>query len=138
MPRLAGKVAVITGAGSGIGEATALLFASEGAKVIAFDKNADTARATADAIRGAGGTAEAMTGDAGEEADVSRVLDAAVDKWGQLDIVFANAGIPGGWVPMRDQTPERWAEILRVNLIGPFLAVKHASRHMVPRGQGSI
>jgi len=138
MPRLAGKVAVITGAGSGIGEATALLFATEGAKVLAFDKNADTARATADAIRAAGGTAEAMTGDAGEEADVSRVFDAAVEKWGQLDIVFANAGIPGGWIPLRDQTPERWAEILRVNLIGPFLAVKHASRHMVPRGQGSI
>ncbi len=138
MSRLSGKVAVITGAGSGIGQASAELFAREGAKVLAFDRNADTARATAEAIRASGGVAEAMTGDAGLEADVSNAIDTAVAKWGQLDVVFANAGIPGGWVSLNEQTPERWAEILRVNLIGPFLAIKHASRHMVARGSGSI
>lgn len=138
MPRLAGKVAVITGAGSGIGRASAELFANEGAKVLVFEKNAGSARETVNAIISAGGTAEAFAGDAGLEADVATALDSAVQKWGQLDIVFANAGIPGGWKSLKEQSTEFWTEVLRVNLIGPFLAIRYASEHMTPRGRGSI
>src|SRR5947207_3320856 len=128
MPRLAGKVAVITGAGSGIGRATAVLFAREGARVVAVDKNADAAKDTAEAIQAAGGVADAVAADAGSEADVAGFVDHAVTRYGALDVIFANAGIAGGWIRIADQTVEQWTEVLRVNLIGPFLAIKHASR----------
>lgn len=138
MPRLAGKVAVVTGGGSGIGRASAELFANEGAKVLVFEKNASSAHETAEAIRANGGFAESFAGDAGLEEDVARAFDLAVSKWGQLDVVFANAGIPGGWKSMREQSVEFWNEVLRVNLIGPFLAIRYASELMAPRGGGSI
>jgi NAD(P)-dependent dehydrogenase (short-subunit alcohol dehydrogenase family) len=138
MPRLAGKVALITGAGSGIGRATAQLFAREGATVVAVDKNGDGAKSTADTIRASGGTTEAIAADAGSEADVAAFVDQAVAKHGALDVTFANAGIAGGWIRTTELTVEQWTEVLRVNLIGPFLAIKHASRVMAPRGRGSI
>jgi NAD(P)-dependent dehydrogenase (short-subunit alcohol dehydrogenase family) len=137
MQRLAGKVAVITGAGSGIGRDAALLFAREGASVVAVDKTTAVNDA-AEQIRSAGGIADAITADAGSEADVAGVVDHAVARHGALDVIFANAGIAGGWVRTTDQTVEQWTEVLRVNLIGPFLAIKHASRVMTPRGAGSI
>ncbi len=137
MPRLAGKVAVITGAGSGIGRDSALLFAREGARVVAVDKAA-AVNETADQIRSAGGIAEAIVADAGSEAEVVRVVDHAVARHGALDVIFANAGIAGGWFRTADLSVEQWTEVLRVNLIGVFLAIKHASRVMTPRGKGSI
>ena len=137
MPRLAGKVAIITGAGSGIGRDSALLFAREGAKVVAVDKTA-AVDATAEQIRGAGGVADPITADAGSEADVARFIDQAVARHGAVDVIFANAGIAGGWFRTADLTVEQWTEVLRVNLIGVFLAIKHASRVMTPRGRGSI
>ena len=137
-PRVAGKVAVVTGAGSGIGRASALLLAREGATIIAVDKSGDTATATADAIRSAGSKADAIAADAGSEADVAGFVDHAVARHGALDTIFANAGIAGGWIRTTEQTVEQWAEVLRVNLIGPFLAIKHASRAMARRGKGSI
>ncbi|WP_164214031.1 SDR family NAD(P)-dependent oxidoreductase, partial [Stenotrophomonas maltophilia] len=81
-------------------------------------------------VRDAGGTAEALKGDAGSEQDVSGFIGKAVSAYGKLDVIWANAGISGGWVPLHDQTVEQWQEILRVNLIGPFLAIKHASAQM--------
>ncbi len=138
MPRLAGKVAVITGAGSGIGRESALKFAREGAKVIAVDKTADAVTATAEQIRSAGGVADAIAADAGSEAEVAGFVDQAVARHGTLDVIFANAGIAGGWFRTVDLTVEQWIEVLRVNLIGPFLAIKHAARVMTPRGKGSI
>ena len=137
MPRLSGKVAVITGAGSGIGRESALLFAREGAKVVAVDK-ASAVNETAEQIRSAGGVADAITADAGSEVDVAGFVDHAVARHGALDVIFANAGIAGGWFRTVDLTVEQWTEVLRVNLIGPFLAIKHASRLMIPRGKGSI
>lgn len=135
---LAGKVAIVTGAGSGIGRASALLFAREGARVIAFDKT-EQAHDTAKEIEEAGSEALARSGDAGEEADVAALVAAALDAWGRLDVFFANAGITGG---VRggffDATPEIWAEVLRVNLIGPFLAVKHAAPAIERSGGGAI
>jgi NAD(P)-dependent dehydrogenase (short-subunit alcohol dehydrogenase family) len=137
MARLSGRTAVITGAGSGIGRASALLFAQEGASLVIADK-ADTVNETADMVRAAGGKAIALTGDAGEEAFVESLVARAVSEFGGLDVCWANAGISGGWTEFDQQDGAFWAEILRVNLIGAFLAVKHASRIMIPKGKGSI
>jgi NAD(P)-dependent dehydrogenase (short-subunit alcohol dehydrogenase family) len=137
MGRLQGRTAVITGAGSGIGRAASLLFAREGACLVCVDR-ADSVSETATMIGQAGGKAVAMQGDAGDEAFVKSYVDRATGEFGSLDAVWANAGISGGFMPLDEQTPDYWSEILRVNLIGAFLAVKHASRVMIPAGRGSI
>lgn len=133
--RLEGKVAIITGAGSGIGRAAALLFAGEGAKLVLGDKT-DAVFETAALITAAGGTATALQIDAGLEADVARLVAAALTAHGGLDVAFANAGISGGMASIFDLTPEAWTEVLRVNLIGPWLMVKHAGRVMADAGRG--
>ncbi|MCY7339624.1 MAG: SDR family oxidoreductase [Sphingomonas bacterium] len=121
MSRLAGKIAIVTGAGSGIGKATVELFRSEGAQVVGADlKGADVECA------------------AGDEAQVATLIDQAIAKHGGLDIFFANAGIAGGLASIFEQSPDDWAEILRVNLIGPAMAIKHAAPHIKARGGGSI
>ncbi|MFC7535751.1 SDR family NAD(P)-dependent oxidoreductase [Sphingomonas sp. GCM10030256] len=119
--RLAGKVIIVTGAGSGIGKATARLFALHGATVLAAD------------LRGADHIA-----DAGKEEDVLRLISMAREEHGALHGFFANAGISGGLASIFEQTPDDWQEILRVNLIGPFLAIKHAAPLIRERGGGSI
>src|SRR5258705_3111289 len=136
--RLAGKRAIVTGAGSGIGRASAHVFAAEGARVIAADKNAAGVAETVAAIIKAGGTALSGEIDAGAEGDVKGLVERAIEAWGGLDIFYANAGITGGRVPFFEQPVELWQEVLRVNLIGPFLAIKHAAPVMVRQGGGSI
>tara|TARA_R110000868_G_scaffold181050_10_gene421841 strand:- start:23 stop:814 length:792 start_codon:yes stop_codon:yes gene_type:complete len=138
MGRLSGKRAIITGAGSGIGRASALLFAAEGAKLVIVDRVEDAVDETAKMVRDAGGTVTSIAADAGDEEAVKGIVDHCVKQYGGVDVVFANAGISGGWVMLEDQTPDYWAEILRINLIGPFLMVKHASPLMVKQGTGSI
>ena len=120
--RLQNKIAIVTGAASGIGKATVALFEREGATVIAADVN------PAEGV---------IAADAGREEDVVRLIEAALEHGG-LDVFFANAGISGGLASLFEQTPEDWQEILRVNLIGPFLAIKHAAPVMKARGGGSI
>jgi NAD(P)-dependent dehydrogenase (short-subunit alcohol dehydrogenase family) len=138
MGRLEGKRAIVTGAASGIGRASALLFAREGAAVLAVDRTRDTVEATVEQITAAGGRALAMVADTGSEPEVQAYVARALAEFGGLDVVYANAGISGGMVPLFEQTVEHWQEILRVNLIGSFLALKHAGRHMVKQGSGSI
>lgn len=138
MGRLSGKVAIVTGASSGIGRASATLFAREGAKVLAVDRVAEALEATVAGISGAGGIAQAFAADAGDEDAVKAYVARALEAFGGLDVIYANAGISGGLVPLHEQTVEHWQEILRVNLIGPFLAIKHGSPHMVEQGKGSI
>ncbi len=121
MSRLAGKVAIVTGAGSGIGKATVELFRREGATVVGADLN--------------GADVEV---DAGDEAAVRALCDRVAAEHGRLDIFFANAGVSGGFDGIFDQDAATWAEILRINLIGPFLAVKYAAPHMKAGGGGSI
>lgn len=132
---LHGQVALITGAGSGIGRAAALLFAREGARVVLGDQS-ESVQATAQAIQAAGGQAVALQMDAGLEADVIKMVATAQSEFGRLDVAFANAGISGGRSSVFDSTPEQWSEVLRVNLIGPWLMVKHAGQAMVNQGQG--
>ena len=122
MARLAGKIAIVTGAASGIGKATVELFRSEGATVVGSDVS-DGADIQADA---------------GSEADVQRLVEQVAKDHGGLDVFFANAGISGGFATIAEQTEKDWAEILRINLIGPFLAIKYAGPLIAKRGGGSI
>lgn len=138
MGRLTGKSAVITGAGSGIGRASALLFASEGAKLVIVDLSEPAIDETAKMVRAAGGDVVSVAADASDESSVSAFIDLCDKTYGSVDVVFANAGISGGLVPMAEQTVDYWEQVLRVNLIGPFLAIKHASPLMTTRGKGSI
>jgi NAD(P)-dependent dehydrogenase (short-subunit alcohol dehydrogenase family) len=137
MGRMQGKSVIITGAGSGIGRAASLLFTKEGAKLIAVDKTEGVKETVAE-IKKAGGIAEAVMADAGSEKDVIGFIDRAVATHGRLDAIWANAGISGGLVPIAEQTVEHWQEILRINLIGVFLAVKHSIPHMVRQQSGAI
>jgi NAD(P)-dependent dehydrogenase (short-subunit alcohol dehydrogenase family) len=135
--RFQDKSIIVTGAGSGIGRAAAMLFAAEGGRVVCADKT-DGADATAQAIRDAGGTAEAIQIDAGSEPDVERTVQLAVERFAGLDVMFANAGISGGMANIFDTPVDLIAEVLRVNLIGPYLAIKHAAPRIAERGQGAI
>jgi NAD(P)-dependent dehydrogenase (short-subunit alcohol dehydrogenase family) len=128
-----GKVAVVTGAASGIGRATVQAFAARGAAVVAADRSADVHEVVAgldDAL--------AIEMDAGDEGDVERLVAAACERFGGFDIFYANAGISGGTAGIFDASVELWTEVLRVNLIGPALAIKHAAPRIVARGGGAI
>ena len=122
MARLEGKVAIVTGAASGIGKATVELFRSEGATVVGADV----------------GEGADISADAGSEADVKALVERVVAEHGGLDIFFANAGVSGGFASIAEQTEQDWAEILRINLIGPFLAIKYAAPRIAARGGGAI
>ncbi|MDG2306646.1 MAG: SDR family NAD(P)-dependent oxidoreductase [Candidatus Binatia bacterium] len=138
MGRLEGKRAIVTGAGSGIGRATAKRFAEEGASVLAVDLAEEAIGQTVSEIQSAGGTAAAATTDVGDEAAVEALVDRCVKDHGGLEVVYANAGVPGPPAPFFELTASDWDNVLRVNLIGPFLAIKYASKVMREAGSGSI
>jgi NAD(P)-dependent dehydrogenase (short-subunit alcohol dehydrogenase family) len=128
-----GKVAVVTGAASGIGRATVRAFAAQGAAVVAADRDAgvhETIAGLDDAL--------AVKIDAADESDVQKLVETACEQFGGIDIFYANAGISGGTAGIFDADVTLWAEVLRVNLIGPALAIKHAAPRIVERGGGAI
>lgn len=138
MNRLEGKRAVITGAGSGIGRASALRFAQEGASVLVVGRSSGNTEETVALIRAAGGHALAMVADATQEAMVEAMVARCVAEFGGLDIFFANAATPGTNAPLLEQSVDEWNEVWRINTVSCFLAVKHAGRHMTAQGSGSI
>jgi NAD(P)-dependent dehydrogenase (short-subunit alcohol dehydrogenase family) len=137
MDILKNKTAIVTGAASGIGRASAMLFAAEGAQVVVLDR-APEVEATAAAIRATGGRAIALIKDSSAEKDVATAVATAAKEYGGLDVCFANAGISGGLVPFLEETAERFTEILKINLIGTFLLAKYAALEMVKQKRGSI
>ncbi|MGI5328586.1 SDR family NAD(P)-dependent oxidoreductase [Actinomadura nitritigenes] len=148
MARLENKVAIITGAGSGLGREAARLFAAEGAKVVVMDVLGDRAEATVKLVTEQGGTAVAVTADTAVEDDVVRTVRTALDEFGKLDIMWANAGVVSrGGVPsvaggeelaFEDFPLEDWNNVVNVNLTGPFLCAKHSVKPMRENGGGAI
>ncbi|MBD8701189.1 SDR family oxidoreductase [Sphingomonas sp. CFBP 13714] len=132
MMRFENRSIIVTGAGSGIGRAAALLFAAEGGHVVVADRT-EGADETAHLISQAGGITTPIRVDAGEEEDVIRMVALACNTHGGLDVLFANAGISGGMANLFDTDVALITEVLRVNLIGPFLAIKHAAPRIVAR-----
>ncbi len=134
MGRLEGKVAIVTGGGSGIGRATALLFAREGAKVVVADITGKE-KETADEI---GPSAVASHVDVSVSADIRAMIEAARNTFGKLDVIFNNAGIEGAQAPTADCTEENFDRVIAVNLRGVFLGMKYAIPVMLAGGGGSI
>ena len=134
--RLKDRVAVITGAGSGIGKASAKLFAREGAKVVVADINGEKAKETVEEIKKEGGEATPIQVDVSSAADNERMIQTAIDSYGRLDILFNNAGIVGD--PLDETTEEKWRRVMDVNLTGPFLACMYAIPYMRKQGSGNI
>ena len=124
--RLAGKVALVTGAGSGIGERTASLFAREGATVIVVDIAGQSARKTADAINRERGRAQAITADVTKEADVSAMIDTTVKTYGRLDILVNNAGVFDMLIPAGEVSDNIWNRVIATNLTAPLRTIRKA------------
>jgi NAD(P)-dependent dehydrogenase (short-subunit alcohol dehydrogenase family) len=136
--RLEGKIAIVTGAASGIGRATAIKFARDGAKVVAADINEDGLAATVASIREAGGEATAIRCDVSQEADVKQLVESTLARHGRLDVMFNNAGIGNPPLPVGDMPLVEFQRTLGVNLTGVFLGCKYAAPVMAKQGGGSI
>lgn len=141
-PRLQGKVAIVTGAGTrstivGTGQATAILFAREGANVLLADLNIDNAEATRQTIMAEGGTATVYQADVSKEADCQALVAAAMERYGSLDILFNNVGVSGNG-KVTEVEDGYWDQVMRINLKSMMLTSKHAIPQMVKRGGGVI
>lgn len=135
---LQGKVALVTGGGSGIGRASASRLARAGAKVGLLGRTADQLETAAEAIRRAGGDARVLVADVAESDQMQRAVSDLVGAYGRLDIVVANAGINGVWAPIDEITPEEWSRTVDINLNGAYLTVHHTVPHLKRAGAGSI
>jgi NAD(P)-dependent dehydrogenase (short-subunit alcohol dehydrogenase family) len=131
------KVALITGTGSGIGKATALLLAQQGATIAAIDRNPQESEQTIAEIQQQGGKAIGVLADIAQPAAMQQAVQTIAHQLGRLDIVFANAGINGVWAPIDELTPEEWDKTIETNLRGTFLTVKYAVPYLKQRG-GSV
>ncbi|HEX2910586.1 MAG TPA: SDR family NAD(P)-dependent oxidoreductase [Chloroflexia bacterium] len=132
--QLEGKVALVTGGGSGIGKAAAIRLAKEGAKVAVLERSADDLKETLDEISQGGGEAMCVVGDISKPQDMQNAVKQIADKWGGLHIVFANAGINGVWAPLEELDPEEWNRTINTNLTGTFLTVKYAVPYLKKEG----
>lgn len=132
--KLEGKVAWITGGGSGIGEATARRFAREGARVAVLGRTREKLEEVVSEIEAGGGEALAVGGDVSVYGDMERAVAEIVGRWGRLDVVFANAGINGVWAPIDELSPEEWRKTVAINLDGTFFTLKAAVPHLKERG----
>ncbi|MCD6071971.1 MAG: 3-oxoacyl-[acyl-carrier-protein] reductase [Microvirga sp.] len=134
---LQGKVALVTGAGSGIGKAAALRLAREGAMVGVLSHTDDEIREVAQEIEQAGGKAIPLVADVADESQMKKAVADLVQAYGQLDIVFANAGINGVWAPIDELQPAEWDRTINTNLRGTYLTIHYAVPHLKTAG-GSI
>jgi NAD(P)-dependent dehydrogenase (short-subunit alcohol dehydrogenase family) len=136
--RFTGKVALVTGAASGIGRATAIAFAAEDARVAILDRGVEALRETKAAIRDAGGTVLAIACDVSEPAQVEAAIARTVETFGRLDIAFNNAGVENKAAPIAEIALEEWDRILGINLRGTFVCMKHELAQMVRQGGGVV
>ncbi len=138
MALLKGKVALVTGAGSGIGRATALTLGREGAAVVVMSRTQDEVDKTAAEIETAGGKAWAVSADITDDEAMKTLVSETLEKFGRLDIVVANAGINGVWAPIETITPEEWDQTININLKGTYLTIHHTVPALEQAGGGSI
>lgn len=136
--RLDGKVAIVTGAGSGMGKEIAVLFAREGAKVVVSDMNEESAQATVKQIEKTDGVATALVANVAKEDDIQLLIDTAIETYGTLDILVNNAGIMDGMVPAHEVTDALWERVFAVNATGPMRAIRKALPHFMNKGKGTI
>jgi NAD(P)-dependent dehydrogenase (short-subunit alcohol dehydrogenase family) len=136
--KLEGKVAIVTGAASGIGRATALLFAGERAKVVAADWDQEKGQRVAEEILECGGDAIFVQADVSSPEDVKRIVEKAVQVYGHLDVIFNNAGVEGEQAPTADCSLENWDRVIGINLKGVFLGMKYAIPEMLKNGGGAV
>ena len=132
--KLRPKVALVTGAGSGIGQAAAKLLAGEGAKVGLLDYKPDGLQQTVGEIERAGGRGLPLLADVSQPEQMREAVQRLIETWGRLDIVFANAGINGVWAPIDELEAEEWDQIMNINLKGVFLTCKYAVPHLRQQG----
>jgi NAD(P)-dependent dehydrogenase (short-subunit alcohol dehydrogenase family) len=135
--KLKDRVAIVTGAASGIGQATAIAFAREGARVVVADTNETGGKETAAAIQAEGNDAFFARVDVTREAEIVKMVGETVDRWGRIDILFNNAGVVLV-KPIEQMLEEEWDRVMAINVKAAFLAVKHVVPHMRRAGKGAI
>ena len=133
-----GKVALVTGGGSGIGRSTSLAFAREGATVVVSDVVVEGGEQTVNFIKSAGGEAVFVQTDVAQAEEVETLVTQAVETYGRLDCAFNNAGIAGAAARTGDYTPKHWDRVIAINLTGVWLCMKSELRHMLTQGSGAI
>lgn len=132
-----GKVALITGAGSGIGRAAALLLGEDGARIAAISRTEEDLQETIRMVEGRGGEGAVFLADVSDAERMQVVTEDVVARWGRIDVVFANAGVNGVWAPIEELSVEEWDQTIDINLKGTFLTVKYAVPYLKKQG-GSI
>jgi meso-butanediol dehydrogenase / (S,S)-butanediol dehydrogenase / diacetyl reductase len=136
--RLEGKVAIVTGAASGIGKATAELFSKEGAKLMLADLSEEPLQEVVEQLNSSGGTVAMSPTNVAKENQIKSLIDQTLESYGQIDIISNNAGAPGRLCAIEDETEEDWINTYQVNVMGAVYAIKHVAAHMKERKQGSI
>ena len=133
-----GKVALVTGGGTGIGRATAIAFAREGANVVIGNRNSEAGEAVVKTIQANGGQASFLRTDVSSEEDVKALIEHAVATYGRLDVAFNNAGIGGAAGPLADQSSDNYDKVMGINVKGVWMSMKYEIRQMLKTGGGSI